>query len=580
MSLIKGFIRLYCLINLIFCASAFADNSQLNENKPNVLFIIVDDLNDYLGAFGGHPQSKTPNIDALAAQSVQFTNAQTNAPVCQSSRNSLFTGVYPHQSKDFGWTPLTKQHVLKHNKTFLQLFRENGYQMLGTGKLLHKNQKKLWHEWGVPERINYGPHAFNGYKIVGHPSVPEPFRSINIVDGSFAPLTDVPTFDLNSSLSSTDKVKHAPGWGYPHKPFNYIDEDNRDRLPDEQHAIWASHKLKALANIKSKQPFFMGVGFVRPHTPLYAPKRFFELFPLETIQLPTIKKNDLEDSFFKDNYPMTQMGLAYFKALQDSYEDDDEGLKKVIQAYLACIAFMDEQVGVVLDTLNNSSLKDNTIVVFTSDHGWQFGEKDYLYKNSPWEESAKIPMLWKVPGKSEEKLKVQQPVSLIDLYPTFIELANLQGTNVKSKGAATLGGHSLVPLLTSRAISSATSRVTSKATSKNNTKNATQWQGPKGALTVMGVGIDTPIEGLAFGTNKQALWHVKVIKDLPDEYIWQQTYSYRTQNWRYIRYKDGQEELYDHQSDPYEWHNLALHKKYQTIKTDLFKQMSEIIEHR
>ena len=552
----KSLTSLLILI-ILFASHKTVHASSATKDQPNVLFIIVDDLNDYLGAFGGHPQSKTPNIDQLAAQSVQFTNAQTNAPVCQSSRNSLFTGVYPHVSKDFGWTPLTKQHVLKHNKTFLQLFRENGYQMFGSGKLLHKNQKKLWHEWGVPERINYGPHAFNGNKIVGHPSVPEPFRNINIVDGSFAPLTDVPKFDL----SSTDKVKHAPGWGYPFAPFKYIDEDNRDRLPDEQHAIWASNKLKALAKNNSKQPFFMGIGFVRPHTPLYAPKRFFDMFPLETIQLPTIKKNDLNDSFFKDNYPMTQMGLAYFKALQDSYEDDDEGLKKVIQAYLACIAFMDEQVGVVLDTLNNSSLKDNTIVVFTSDHGWQFGEKDYLYKNSPWEESAKIPMLWKVPGKSSAGLKVQQPVSLIDLYPTFIDLANLQGTHIKSKGAAPLGGHSMVPLLTS----------------KNNSKTTRQWQGPKGALTVMGVGIDTPIEGLAVGTNKQALWHVKVIKDLPDEYIWQQTYSYRTQDWRYIRYKDGQEELYDHSVDPYEWHNLALKDKYLKIKTDLFNQMAEII---
>jgi arylsulfatase A-like enzyme len=546
-----------CLLGITSPAIA-DDKSQDNSlEKPNVLFIIVDDLNDYLGTFGGHPQSKTPNIDKLAAQSVQFTNAQTNAPVCQSSRNSLFTGVYPHVSKDFGWTPLTKQHVLKHNKTFLQLFRENGYQMLGTGKLLHKNQKKLWHEWGVPERINYGPHAFNGNKIVGHPSVPEPFRSINIVDGSFAPLTDVPKF----SETSTTKVKHAPGWGYPHKPFNYIDEDNRDRLPDEQHAIWASNKLKTLAKANTKQPFFMGIGFVRPHTPLYAPKRFFELFPLETIQLPTIKENDLEDSFFKDNYPMTQMGLAYFKALQDSYEDDDEGLKKVIQAYLACIAFMDEQVGVVLDTLNSTHLKDNTIVVFTSDHGWQFGEKDYLYKNSPWEESAKIPMLFKVPNKSTAGLKQPQPMSLIDLYPTFIDLAHLQGSTSKSTGAAPLGGHSIAPLLSAEL----------------NTNKAEQWQGPKGALTVMGVGIDKPIEGLAVGTNRQALWHVKVLKDLPDEYIWQQTYSYRTQDWRYIRYKDGQEELFDHRVDPYEWHNLALNEKHQKMKTDLFKQITEII---
>jgi len=561
--LLKSCFVVGCILGIT--SPAIADDKPQGNglDKPNVLFIIVDDLNDYLGTFGGHPQSKTPNIDKLAAQSVQFINAQTNAPVCQSSRNSLFTGVYPHVSKDFGWTPLTKQHVLKHNKTFLQLFRENGYQMLGTGKLLHKNQKKLWHEWGVPERINYGPHAFNGSKIVGHPSVPEPFRSINIVDGSFAPLSDVPQFK-KSDFKATDKEKYAPGWGYPFAPFNYVDENNRDRLPDEQHAIWASGKLKTLAASKNKKPFFMGVGFVRPHTPLYAPKRFFDMFPLDTIQLPTIKANDINETPFKDNYPMTQMGLAYFKALQDSYEDDDEGLKKVIQAYLACIAFMDEQVGVVLDTLNSTNLKDNTIVVFTSDHGWQFGEKDYLYKNSPWEESAKIPMLWKVPGKSEAGLKVSQPISLIDLYPTFIELANLKGSTSKSKGAGPLGGYSIAPLLGNNA--------------NNNTTK--QWQGPKGALTVMGVGIDKPIEGLAVGTNKHALWHVKVLKDLPDEYIWQQTYSYRTQDWRYIRYKYGQEELYDHRNDPYEWHNLALTKQYQVVKTDLFEQLSKMINNQ
>jgi len=522
-----------------------------NTEKPNVLFIIVDDLNDYLGAFGGHPQSKTPNIDALANASVKFNNAHTNVPVCSPSRSSLFTGVYPHQSKDFGWTRLSQQKVLKHNKTFLELFRENGYKMYGTGKLLHNNNKKYWDEWGVQERINYGPHAYDGNKIVGHPSVPEPFRSINIVDGSFAPLTDVPKFTNNG------KVKRAPGWGYPFKEFRYVNEDDRERLPDEQHAIWASNKLRQLEKEPSAAPFFMGVGFVRPHTPLYAPKRFFDMFPLNKIQLPSIKKGDAADTFFKDNYPMTQMGLSYFKALQDSYEDDDEGLKKVIQAYLACIAFMDEQLGIVINTLNNSKFKDNTIVVFTSDHGWQFGEKDYLYKNSPWEESTKIPLLWKVPGLTLAGVTVDQPVSLIDIYPTFQELNQLAGSNLNSNGGGKLGGFSLVPLL-----------------AKEGNRS---WQGPDGALTMMGVGIDKPIKGLAVGTNPKALWHVKVLKDLPDEYIWQQTYSYRTLNWRYIRYKDGQEELYNHQSDPYEWDNLALDTNYSEQKQELKQQMQTII---
>jgi len=552
MSAIKYFIRLLCFYNLVFCANSFADNSPVNENKPNVLFIIVDDLNDYLGTFGGHPQSKTPNIDKLAAQSVQFTNAHTNAPVCQSSRNSLFTGVYPHVSKDFGWTTLTKQVVLKNNKTFLALFKENGYQMYGTGKLLHKNQKSLWHEWGVPERINYGPHAFDGNKITGHPSVPEPFRSINIVDGSFAPLSDVPKF------STSTVTKRPAGWGYPRKSFRYVSENDRDLLPDEQHAQWASNQLKHLEKQGASKPFFMGIGFVRPHTPLYAPKRFFDMFPLETLQLPNIKVSDINDSPFKNNYPMTQMGLAYFKALQDSYVDDDEGLKKVIQAYLACIAFMDEQVGKVLDTLNNSSFKDNTIVVFTSDHGWQFGEKDYLYKNSPWEESTRIPMLWKVPNMTIAGNKVAQPVSLLDVYPTFQSLVNLKGNPKKNNKAGQLGGHSLVPLLDGQ----------------SNTK----WQGPTGVLTVMGAGINEPIEGLAQRINPNALWHVKVIKDLPDEYIWKQTYTYRTENWRYIRYKNGQEELYHNAEDPFEWHNIANSPKHQQQKLALKNQMFQLIK--
>jgi len=150
---------IYSLLLLVTVNSSSlvaSEKVKTQADKPNVLFIMVDDLNDYLGAYGGHPQSKTPNIDALANASVKFNNAHTNVPVCSPSRSSLFTGVYPHQSKDFGWTPLPKQHVLKHNKTFLELFRENGYKLYGTGKLLHNNNKKYWDEWGVQERINYG----------------------------------------------------------------------------------------------------------------------------------------------------------------------------------------------------------------------------------------------------------------------------------------------------------------------------------------------------------------------------------------------------------------------------------------
>ncbi len=539
---------------------AFLSTSQLGNaaeagaklpQQPNILFIMVDDLNDYLGTFGGHPQARTPNIDRLAASGMQFSNAHTNVPVCSPARNSLFTGVYPHVSRDFGWTRMEKQTTLKHNRTILELFRENGYQLLGTGKLLHSNSRHYWDEWGIPEGINYGPHAFDGNKITGHPGVPEPFRSINVIDGSFAPLSDVPQF------KTIGPVKHSPGWGYPSAPFRYVSEDDRDRLPDEQHAAWAAAQITQLEQAASGRPFFMGIGFVRPHTPLYAPKHFFDMFPLEEIQLPKILPDDVDDTGFKANYPMTQMGLHYFQALKDSYQDDEEGLKRVIQAYLACIAFVDEQIGVVIDALEGSSLGENTIVVFTSDHGWNFGEKDYLYKNSPWEESTRIPLLVRVPGYTIPGSRSNQPVSLIDLFPTFRELANLQGEHKKSPEGGNTGGFSLVPLLLSE-------------TSDN-------WQGPEGVLTVMGVGISEPIEGLAKGTNPQAPWHIHVMKPLPESFVWQQTYSWRTRDWRYIRYRGGQEELYDHRSDPYEWHNLSDSSDHASIKMNLRQQMVDMV---
>ena len=131
--------------------------SQNDNSKPNVLFIICDDLNDYAGVFGGHPQAKTPNIDKLASMGVQFTNAQSNIPVCSPSRNSFITGVYPHTSKDYGWTDLKEQAVLRNNKTLMRFFKENGYVTLGTGKITHGNMEKEWDEWGMSLKIIMDP---------------------------------------------------------------------------------------------------------------------------------------------------------------------------------------------------------------------------------------------------------------------------------------------------------------------------------------------------------------------------------------------------------------------------------------
>jgi|TARA_B100001248_G_scaffold78866_1_gene57001 arylsulfatase A-like enzyme len=515
------------------------------QERPNVLFIIVDDLNDYVGYLNGHNQSKTPNIDNLSSSAVNFKNAHSNVPVCQPSRNSLFTGILPHRSKDFGWTPHFKQAILKGQKTFIELFKENGYSTYGTGKLLHINKREYWTEWGIHERYNYGPHASNKTKdgIDGHPSIPEPFRSINVVDGSFSSLDNTPTYI--DSLGTKIEV----GWRFNKKEeFKYINDNNRDLLPDEQHANWIVNKIKELESSNPSNPFFLGIGFVKPHTPLYAPKKYFDMFPLNEISLPEIKNGDIDDTHYKDVYPSTEMGLNYYEKLKISFPEN-EGLKKFLRAYLACVAFMDDQVGKVLNALENSLFSENTLVILTSDHGWQMGQKEYLYKNSPWEESTKIPLIIKTPQKQTGD--VLEPVSLIDIYPTFVDLCNLQKTS--SESDLKLDGNSLYPLL-----------------KKPNSKS---WAGSDGALTLLGVGINKPINGLAVNKNKSAPWHIEILKDLDSSYIEKQNYTIRTRKYRYILYKDGSEELYNHDNDPKEWNNLSYDKNYQKLKKKLRKQL-------
>jgi arylsulfatase A-like enzyme len=497
--------------------------------RPNVLFIICDDLNDYPGAFGGHPQAITPNMDRLAVSGIRFTNAQSNCPVCSPSRNSLFTGVYPFESGDFGWTKNFEQPVLKHNLTLMELFMENGYRVMGSGKLLHVNRKEYWTEWGI-EINNYGPFAYNGHETVGHPSVPEPFRSIGPVDGSYAPLSDVPVF--HDSISGGNQT----GWLYtPGRDefLEYTDENNRGLMPDEMHARWAAERIREMDAEGGDQPFFMGIGFVRPHTPLIAPDRFFDMYPLDELVLSEILENDAEDTHYKDLYPAERKGLRYYRTLKESYGGDaEEGLKHFLQAYLACVTFVDEQIGTVLDALDQSRFKDNTIVFLVTDHGWQMGEKDYVFKNSPWEESTRIPYVIRSPGHKTGD-EVDHPVSLIDVFPTLVDLCGLSGDPSRNEGAGSIGGFSLRPFL-------------------ENPKTR-KWEGPEGALTMLGVGPN---------------------KEDPDR----QTYSYRTKDWRYIRYYDGSEELYHNRVDPYEWENLADDDDFTSVKEELRAEMRKIMD--
>ena len=528
--------------------------SQSIEN-PNILFIIVDDLNDYIGVLNGHKQAKTPNIDKLANEATNFKNAHANVPVCQPSRNSLFTGILPHRSKDFGWTPHFKQPHLKNKTTFIELLKQNNYETYGTGKILHANKRNYWSEWGIEEKYNYGPHASNISQdgIDGHPLVPEPFKSVNIVDGSFSPLSNIPY--VLDSLGNRVEI----GWRYNKKEkFNYVDEIERDLMPDEMHAEWICNKLTELNKINNKNPFFMAVGFVKPHTPLYAPKKYFDMYPLENIILPEIKEDDIEDTHYTKNYPKSTMGLHYYEKLIESYRGN-KGLRQFLRAYLACISFVDDLVGKILNGLEKNNFSKNTIVILTSDHGWQMGQKNYLYKNSPWEESTKIPLIIKIPGSMPSV--VLEPVSLIDIFPTIIEMCNLKfETNKKAnrRKVNSLDGNSLLELI-------------KKPSSK-------RWAGSSGALTMLGVGINKTTAGIGVNKNKSAPWHIEIEQQLDDSLIKKQNYTLRNRDFRYILYKDGNDELYDHQIDTHEWNNLSENHDYRKIKKkmkrDLLKKIN------
>jgi arylsulfatase A-like enzyme len=491
--------------------------------KPNVLFIICDDLNDYVGALRGHPQARTPNIDRLFKSGVSFTQAHCNIPICAPSRASLFTGLYPHTSSNFGMDNWDENAVLKNNRTLMDHFRANGYQTLGTGKIMHSRDRKEWQRYGHP--ADYGPMAKQGENEVAHPDTPSPFRNdFGSIDGSFGPL---------KNLEGTGLSWITGGWDGK-RTLRYVSDNDRDPTHDELNAKWAVKELQELASKPKSKPFFMGVGFMRPHTPLIVPQKYFDLFPLETIQLPEIKAGDVEDTFKHTvNVDGDDRGRKIHDSLVASYNNDREmALKRFIQAYLACIASVDDHVGLILDTLDASTLKNNTIVVLTSDHGWQMGQKEYLYKNSLWQESTRIPLAIRAPGVAKPGCNCSQPVSLIDIYPTLIDLCGLPSVTKKNAQGRPLDGHSLKPLL-------------------SNPENG-KWTGPDTALTAM---------------SKWAKTYDAA----------QQSYALRSHDWRYIRYENGMEELYHVAEDPREWTNLASNpthaKQLEDFRTQLLTKI-------
>lgn len=472
-------------------------------NPRNVLFIICDDLNDWVLHPVGHPQVKTPNIDRLRARSVSFVAAHAAVPVCGPSRKCLFSGLYPQTIDSYDFAAWRSVPSLANCVPLPLHFRNHGYGVYGAGKLLHEGAGgDFYTEYG--HGVDYGPHPWLGVgpaEFTPHP------RQYDLWEGhlplwdmhrdlNFGPLSDVPEWKPGAIQGKPG----AKGWHYRDAtPFRYVDDDDRDRMPDEISVDWAVEVMQR----DHDRPFFIGVGLTKPHTPLYVPAKYFARFPIEEVTLPPYLANDLDDcaSALRNRWAW---GFQKFKALIEAGGVDD--WRAFVQAYLATVAFVDDQIGKLLNALESSPYADNTVVVLTSDNGYHLGEKDCIQKWHLWDESTRIPLLVHVPGAEGMGKDCPHPVSHIDLYPTLIELCGLSPQPHRGQEYA-LDGHSLVPFL-------------------QNPENAC-WEGPDVALIAV--------------RDAQAPPH----------------FSVRSAQYRYTLCANGEEELYDHIADPHEWTNLA-----------------------
>lgn len=493
--------------------------------RPNVLLIVCDDLNTDLSGYGGHPQSVTPNIERLMDRSVSFKQAHCTIPICAPSRSSFLTGIYPHTSNNFGMSHWQKNEILANSSTISGHFKRNGYYTLGTGKVMHNHVPDQWDEF--KSESDYGPFAFNGEEDVPHPMTPSPLRDdFGKIDGSFGPFIKLEGRDFGDGKQYRWR---SGNWKNTYD-IEFTSEADRGFTADESNAQWAIQRLGELASEKREQPFFMAVGFMRPHTPLIVPQPFFDRYPIESLDLPVILENDADDTFLLQSRGGNDRGRKIYKSLVASYGGDRElALKHFVQAYLACVASVDEHIGGILETLEKTRLIDNTVIVFTSDHGWGNGPKDIVYKNTLWEESTRVPLIIRAPGVSKQDVMVEQPVSLVDLFPTLIELCGLPKETRLSTQGVPLDGYSLVPFL-------------------KNADNA-KWSGPAAALTAIHKWND------------------------PDPA--KQSYSLRSKDWRYIRYHNGDEELYHNAADRYEWTNLSAKPEYASVVTAFRQEMDQ-----
>jgi len=438
-------------ITLVFIATGAVATAE----KPDVVFIIVDDLNDYLGYLGGHPQVISPNLDKLADESMIFPQAYANSPQCRPSRESLLHGIHAiNTGMYFNARSKVEQRRIG-TPTMQQFFMDNGYRVVSGGKVDPRG----------PGRV--------GDVLFDRPGDPKPPKGA---------------------------LKYARGGrvsdGYP---LDAKDEE----MSDYKVASWAIEQW----NEPTDKPVFMSIGFYRPHRPLQVPKKYFDLYPIESIQRPAEPVG--EDDW--DDMPEFAKKLARsfaHKSLGGGMSNhewivENNIWEETLQAYLASVTFVDLQIGRLIEALRQNPRGRETIIMLVSDHGWHLGEKKHWSKGAIWEQTTRIPFIVSAPGVQPGSVSTQ-PVSLIDVYPSLVDLAGLETPDW-------LNGTSIKPQIADPA-------------------------SPR------------PPAISSYGAGNTSI---------------------RTERWRYIRYEDGSEELYDHKTDQNEWHNLATNPEYDAVKKEL-----------
>lgn len=474
-----------------FFAGALAGQSAGNK-APNILFIAIDDMNDWAGYLHTHPQVKTPYMDALARRGVAFTNAHCAAPICGPSRTAILSGQWP-TSNGIYTNAVDYRRQLPHLISLPEHFRRHGYQVLGAGKIFHSGGNQ------IPEGAfdEYGGKGSSGAPFTGkelNTAAQAPYHYVSKQGKIFRlPLNGIPADRYWRGTNTFD-------WGAVDLPDSLFD--------DTKTTNWAIDQLQQ----KHNKPFFLAVGFNRPHQPLYNPQRFHELYPESSVVLPLTTTNDLED--------VPRAGREYAlvagtSGLHRSVVQYGEWTHAV-SSYLAAISYVDELVGQLLTALQGSEFAENTLVVLWSDHGWHLGEKEHWGKATGWLRSTRVPLII-VPPKNAAPAGFtpnsisERVVNLLDLAPTLADFAAIPLREAWE-------GNSLLPLIGNP---------------------AQDWQ--EYTHTTFGLG----------------------------------NHTVSTARWQYIHYFDDTAELYDIQRDPQEFVNLIQDPQYRDLISRLHAFLPE-----